>query len=325
MKKNIAIIMGGYSSEIEISLQSGNVVYQNLDTQKYNLYRVHILKNKWIYLDENENEHPINMGDFTTTVNGYKIKFDCIFNAIHGHPGEDGTLLAYFKLLGLKHTSAPFYQMAVTFNKRDTLSFLKPYGIKMAASYYLNKGDSIDIDFISNKVGMPCFVKPNRAGSSFGISKVMSPNKLIPAIEKAYKEDTEILIEEFLDGIEVSVSIIQYEGKTKVLPITEIVTNNEFFDFEAKYLGQSQEITPARISTKQEENLIVAAKKIYTSLNLSGFSRADFILVKNEPYFIEINMVPGITTQSILPKQAEAAQISLQKLFGSTIENALKN
>ncbi|MDH3323630.1 MAG: D-alanine--D-alanine ligase, partial [Flavobacteriaceae bacterium] len=162
MKKNIAVIMGGYSSEVEISLKSGQVVYQNLDKEKYNVYRILILKDKWVYVDENENEHPVNVADFTSTVNGYKVKFDCIFNAIHGHPGEDGTLLAYFELLGLKHTSAPFYQMAVTFNKRDTLSFLKPYGIKTAASHYMNKGDEIDTDSIVDKVGLPCFVKPNK-------------------------------------------------------------------------------------------------------------------------------------------------------------------
>lgn len=316
--------MGGYSSEVEISMQSGNVVYNNLDTEKYNLYKILILKNKWVYTDENNTEHPINVQDFTTTVNGYKIKFDCIFNAIHGHPGEDGTILAYFELLGLKHTSAPFYQMAVTFNKRDTLSFVKPYGINVAQSYYINKGDKFDSDKILKKVGLPCFVKPNRGGSSFGISKVHTHDELIPAIEKAFKEDNEILIEEFLNGIEVSVGVIQYQDKIKVLPTTEIVSENDFFDFEAKYLGKSQEITPARITPTQNKNVKKAAEKIYRSLNLSGLSRADFIIVGEIPYFIEMNMVPGITSESILPKQARAAGISLKELFGNSIEMALK-
>ena len=325
MKKNIAIIMGGYSSEVEISLQSGNVVYNNLDKEKYNLFKVLILKDKWIYIDENNTEHPINIQDFTTTVNESNIKFDCIFNAIHGHPGEDGTILAYFELLGLKHTSAPFYQMAVTFNKRDTLSFVKPYGIKVANSYYINKGDIFDVNKILKKVGLPCFVKPNHGGSSFGISKVHTLEELIPAIEKAFKEDNEILVEEFLDGIEVSVGIIQYQNKIKVLPTTEIVSENEFFDFEAKYLGRSQEITPARITQIQRKNVKKAAEKIYRSLNLSGLSRADFIIVGDIPFFIEMNMVPGITSESILPKQAQAAGISLKELFGNSIEIALKN
>jgi len=325
MKKNIAIIMGGYSSEVEISLQSGNVVYQNLDKEKYNAYPLHILKEKWVYIDENKTEHPINVGDFTTTVNGYKVKFDCVFNAIHGHPGEDGIFLAYLELLGLKHTSAPFYQMAVTFNKRDTLSFLKPYGIHVANSHYMNKGDEIDIDAIIKNIGLPCFVKPNKGGSSFGVSKIHHNKELIPAIEKAFEEDDEILIESFLDGIEISVGVIQYKGKIKVLPITEIVSDNEFFDFEAKYLGKSQEITPARISKTQEKNVIGIAIKIYKSLNLSGLSRSDFIIVGDIPYFIEMNMVPGITKESMLPKQAIAAGISLKELFGDVIEMAISN
>ncbi len=323
MKKNIAIIMGGYSPEVEISLQSGNVVYQHLDKEKYNTYRVHILKDKWVYVDENNMQHPINVGDFTTTVNGYKIKFDCVFNAIHGHPGEDGTILAYFDLLQLKHTSAPFYQMAVTFNKRDTLSFLKPYGIKIGNSFYLNKGDKLDKEMILGKVGLPCFVKPNKGGSSFGISKVKSSEELIPAIEKAFKEDDEILIEEFLDGIEISVGVIEYDGEIKVLPITEIVSENEFFDYDAKYLGKSQEITPARISAQQQKNVEITAEKIYRLLNLSGLSRSDFIIVDDDPYFIELNMVPGITSESILPKQAMAAGISLKQLFGNAVEMAI--
>ena len=316
--------MGGYSSEVEISLQSGNVVYQHLDKDKYNLFQLHILKDKWVYVDENKTEHPINVGDFTTTVNGYKIKFDCIFNAIHGHPGEDGVILAYFELRGIKHTSAPFYQMAVTFNKRDTLSFLKPYGIYIAESHYINKGDEIDTETIIKKVGLPCFVKPNRGGSSFGVTKVKKQGELLPAIEKAFEEDKEILIEGFLDGIEISVGVIEYDEKVKVLPITEIVSENEFFDYDAKYLGKSQEITPARISDIQNKNVVKASEKIYKSLNLSGLSRADFIIVGDIPYFIEMNMVPGITTESILPKQAKAAGISLKELFGSTIEAALK-
>ncbi len=324
MKKNIAIIMGGYSSEVEISLQSGNVVYNHLDKEKYNLYRLHILKEKWVYVDENKNEHPVNMADFTVIENGYKTKFDCVFNAIHGHPGEDGTILAYFDLLQLKHTSAPFYQMAVTFNKRDTLSFLKPYGIKIAKSFYLNKGDQIEHDTILKRVGLPCFVKPNRGGSSFGVTKVKGTNELASAIEMAFQEDDEILIEEFLDGVEISVGVIEYDHKIKVLPITEIVSENEFFDYDAKYLGKSQEITPARISKKQQLNVELAAEKIYKSLNLNGLSRSDFIIVGDDPFFIELNMVPGITDESILPKQAKAAGISLKDLFGNAVEMALK-
>jgi len=320
MKKNIAIIMGGYSSEADISIQSGNVVYNHLDREKFDLYRILILRDKWVYQDENEQEHPINMADFTTTVNGYKIKFDFVFNAIHGHPGEDGTLMAYFDLLGLKYSSAPFYQMAVAFNKRDCLSLLKPYGIKSASSIYLNKGDDISIEEIEQKLGLPCFVKPNRAGSSFGISKIYKQEELLPALEKAFSEDHEILIEQFLDGIEVSVGVITWEGSVKVLPITEIDTENDFFDYEAKYMGQSNEITPARITETQRRNVSEIAAKIYKTMGLRGLSRADFIFIDDQPHFIELNMVPGLSTESIIPKQAKEAGISLAALFESTIQ-----
>lgn len=320
MKKNIAIIMGGYSSEASISIQSGNVVFRHLDKNKFDVYRILISPEKWVYTDENEQEHPINMADFTTTVNGYKIRFDVVFNAIHGHPGEDGTILAYFDLLGIKHSSAPFYQMAVAFNKRDCLSLLKPYGVKTARSVYLNKGDEVSFKKIIKTVGLPCFVKPNRAGSSFGISKVYTENEFTPALEKAFQEDNEILIEQFLDGVEVSVGVITWKGQIKALPVTEIDSNNDFFDYKAKYLGESNEITPARISEIQKTKVTEMAEKIYKSMGLKGLSRADFIFVGDEPYFIELNMVPGLSDESILPKQAKEAGISLPDLFESTID-----
>ena len=323
MKKNIAIIMGGYSSEIDISIKSGNVVYSHLNKEKFNAFRVLILKEKWVVLDAQENEFLIDKNDFSFTKKNIKTTFDCVFNAIHGAPGENGQLLAYFNLINLKHTSAPFYQMALTFNKRDTLSAVKAYGIKTATSIYLNKGAKINLDHIISTVGLPCFIKPNNAGSSYGISKVHTKNEILPALEKAYKEDSEILIESFLDGTEVSVGIIQYRGETKVLPITEIVSENDFFDYEAKYEGKSQEITPARISLAQQAKVEKVAKKVYDILNISGFSRSEFIFVDSEPYFIEINTVPGLTEESILPQQAQVAGISLAELFESAIEAAL--
>jgi len=322
MKKNIAVVMGGYSSEIEISLQSGNVVASNLDSEKYNVYKVHILIEKWVVAFDNE-EISIDKSDFTFTRNNKKIHFDCVFNAIHGNPGENGSLVAYLELLGIKHTTAPFYQLALTFNKRDTLSVLKDYNIDCAKSMYLNKGDEVDTDGIVNKLGLPCFVKPNNAGSSYGISKVYKKENLLKAIDKAYKEDNEILIESFLDGIEIQVGAIQYQGKIKVLPTTEIVSENDFFDYEAKYLGESEEITPARISKSDDDNLKQIALKIYKILNMRGMVRSDFILVNSKPYFIEINTVPGMTAESIIPKQARAAGFTLKEFFGNAIESAL--
>ncbi len=322
MKKNIAIVMGGYSSEINISLKSGDVVYNSLDRNKYNLYKVFILKEKWILIEDGTEFH-INRDDFSVTILDRKIIFDCVFNAIHGHPGENGVLIAYFDLLGIKHTSAPSYQMAITFNKRDTLSIVKQYGIKTATSFYLNESDRVDPKKIIDKVGLPCFVKPNNAGSSLGISKVYKVENLTKAIEKATEQDSQILIESFLDGIEVSVGVIQYKGVTMVLPMTEVVSENDFFDYEAKYDGRSDEITPARISEVDRLKLEKVAKKIYKILQMKGFSRSEFILVNGEPYFLEMNSVPGMTKESLLPKQAKEANINLSDLFDNAIQMAL--
>ena len=322
--KNVAIVMGGYSSEYKISLTSGNVVFNNLNRTNYNPYRIHIFKEKWVYVDENDTEFPINKNDFSVIVNGSKINFDVVFNAIHGTPGEDGLLQAYFELLNIPQTSCDYYQAALTFNKRDMLSVLKPYGIKTAESYYLNLGDEINVDTILSKVGLPCFVKPNKSGSSFGISKVKTAAEFLPAIENAYKEDDEIIIESFLDGTEVSVGVINYKGTVTVLPITEIVSENDFFDYEAKYLGKSKEITPARISDELKAKIEAVAKKAYEVLKMKGFSRSEFIIVNNEPYMLEMNTIPGLTTESILPQQAREAGISLPELFENAIELALK-
>jgi len=323
MKKNIAIIMGGYSSEYLISLKSGNVVYDCLPKASYNAYCIHIFKDKWVYVADDLTEHPVNKADFSIVVAGSKINFDCVFNAIHGSPGEDGTIQAYFELLSIPHTSCGMYQAALTFNKRDCLSALKPYGVLTADSYFLNAGDAIDPSAIEKAVGFPCFVKANKAGSSFGVTKVYSKSDLPKAIETAFKEDDELIIESFLDGTEVSVGVIRYKGKVTVLPITEIVTDNDFFDYEAKYLGKSQEITPARLSPTQEAEVSKAAKHIYEVLKLDGFSRSEFIFKDGKPHLLEINTVPGLTKESILPQQAAKAGISLAELFENAIHEAL--
>jgi D-alanine-D-alanine ligase len=324
MKKNIAIIMGGYSSEHGISIKSGNVVYKYLDRDKYHPYRVVITREKWFYLDENNLEFPMEKSDFSLNIDGNKIHFDCVFNAIHGTPGEDGLMQAYFELLGIRHTSCNHYEAALTFNKRDLLSTLKPYGVPCARSYFLNKGQDVDEDAIVEKVGLPCFVKANRAGSSYGVSKVYQKEELGNAIENAFKEDTQIIIESFLDGTEVSVGVITYENKVTVLPATEIISENDFFDFEAKYLGKSKEITPARISEKQESNVRQLAEFIYKTLGLKGYTRSEFIFIGDVPYLLEINTTPGLTEESLLPQQARTAGISLEDLFDSAIVEALR-
>jgi len=321
--------MGGYSSEHDISIKSGNVVYESLDKSEYNCFRIHIYENEktptWVYLDENDDEAiAVDKSDFSILLDGQKIHFACVFNAIHGTPGEDGVLQAYFELLQIPQTSCNHYQAALTFNKRDLLSALKPFGIKSAQSYYLNKGDELNEQAIVDQVGLPCFVKANRAGSSYGISKVYEKEALPKAIEVALEEDDQVLIEAFLDGTEVSVGVISYEGKPLVLPITEIVSENDFFDYEAKYLGKSQEITPARISEAQRQKVSELAFQIYSILGLKGFTRSEFIFKDGEPYLLEVNTTPGLTRESILPQQAAVHGLDLSALFGSAIEEALR-
>lgn len=323
MKKNVGVAMGGYSSEYQISLKSGQVVCDHLDKELYYIFPLHILKDKWVCVMDGK-EHPINKGNFTVEIGDKTIAFDCIFNAIHGTPGEDGYLQGYLELLNIPHTSCDMYQAALTFNKRDMLATLKPFGIKSAPSYYLNKGQVIDTASIVQKVGLPCFVKANRAGSSFGVSKVYKQETLKQAIEASFKEDHQIIIESFLDGTEVSVGVIRYKGEVKVLPITEIVSENDFFDYQAKYLGKSKEITPARISEEMTSKISELAKDIYEILQMKGFSRSEFIIVNDEPYLLEMNTIPGLTTESILPQQAAKAGISLQELFDNAVEEAVK-
>ncbi len=325
MKKNIAILMGGYSSEFDISIKSGNVVYKYIDKDLYTPYRIHITKKEWFYVDENDQKFPVDKNDFSLSIDGKKITFDVAFNIVHGTPGEDGLLQAYFELIGIPQTACDFYQAALTFNKRDCISTLKAYGIPTAANYFLNKGDEVLPQEILDTVGLPCFVKANKAGSSYGVSKVKTEAELLPAIDVAYKEDDEIIIESFLSGTEVSVGVITYQGKDTVLPITEIISENEFFDYEAKYLGKSQEITTARLSdedTKKVENL---ALKVYQILKMKGFSRSEYIFHNGEPHFLEMNTNPGFSEASILPQQSLAAGISLKELLTNTIEEAMKN
>ena len=323
MTQNIAIIMGGYSSESAISLKSGEVVYNHLPEDQFRRFCIHITKNKWVYVSPNAEEFPVNMSDFSVKVKEETIHFDCVFNAIHGAPGEDGFMQAYFELLDIPHTSCGMYQAALTFNKRDCLNVLKAYDIPTAISYPLNKGDNVNAKAIINRVKLPCFVKANRAGSSFGVTKVHQIEDLQSAIDTAFEHDNELIIEAFLDGTEVSVGVLRYHGEVIVLPITEIVSENDFFDYEAKYLGKSEEITPARITKTQEENVRKMAKDIYDILKMDGFSRSEFIFKGDTPYFLEMNTVPGLTEESILPKQAACAGVSLSELFTNAIEEAM--
>ena len=324
-KKNVAVVMGGFSDEYKVSLKSGQLIYDSLDRDLYNVYKVVILKDEWYFLTENEEKLPINKGDFSVTLSdGAILKFDVCFNIIHGAPGENGELQGYWNAIGQKYTGCDFYKSALTFNKKDTLAVLAKYGIPSAKSFYLRKGENINEDKIVEELGLPLFVKPNQSGSSLGISKVKVKSELAAAIEFAFKEDDEILIESFLNGMEVSVGVIDYKGETIVLGITEIVPHKEFFDYEAKYEGASEEITPARLDEETRYKVEKIAKHAYESLGMSGFSRSEYIIMDGTPYMLEMNTNPGFSPSSILPQQAKIYGISIKDLCGNEVEKALK-
>lgn len=319
---NVAVVAGGYSDEYIVSLKSCELVYDSLNPEKYNKVRVRILKDGW-YAEINGAKYPVCKEDFSFEKDGQKHKFDCVVNIIHGTPGEDGYMQAYWELIGLPYTGCNFYQAALTFNKKDCIAVLDKYGIPHAKSVYLNTQNAIDIDSIIEKVGLPCFVKPNQSGSSLGISKVKKKEEFEAALKKAFKEDSEILIESFLDGTEVSVGVINYKGKTKVVGITEIVSKNEFFDYEAKYQGASEEITPARIDEATRLRVEDISKKVYESLQMTGISRSEYIIVNGIPNFLEMNTLPGFSPASIFPQQAKADGLDLMDFFDNEIEIAL--
>jgi len=323
-KKNVAVVMGGYSDEYKVSLKSGQLIFDSLDRELYDVYKVVILKDEWYLLDENDRKKFINKADFSVNIgDGDILNFDVCFNTIHGSPGENGIMQAYWDAVGQKYTGCDFYQSALTFNKKDTLAVLSKYGIPSAKSIYLRKGEEISDDEIAEKLGLPVFVKPNQSGSSLGISKVKDKSELAKALEVAYKEDDEILIESALVGMEVSVGVLDYQGEVIVLGITEIVPDKEFFDYEAKYEGASQEITPARIDEETRKKVKEISIKAYKSLGMSGYSRSEFIIVDGIPHLLEMNTNPGFSPASILPQQAKIYGISIKDLCGNEVEKAL--
>ena len=318
--KNIGIIMGGYSNEYEISIKSGQVVYETLK-DSYNCYRIYIKENEWV-LEKNNNSYSIDIDNFK--IEGFtNLKLDCIFNAIHGTPGEDGKIQKYFKDKNIPITGCNSYQSELTFDKIACLNFLSSKGIKVASSISLLKSEKIDVNEIENKIGFPCFIKASNSGSSFGVFKVYDKKEMVHCINSALEVDNKVLIESFIDGREFSIGVISLKGITKVLPITEIITSNDFFDYEAKYEGEAEEITPANITDELESELRLLSEKIYNLLKLKGFSRSEFIVNDNGIYYLETNTVPGLTSESILPQQARCADISLKELFVNAINEAI--
>ena len=318
--KNIGIIMGGYSNEYDISVKSGQVVYETLK-DSYNCYRIYIKENEWV-LEKNNNSYSIDIDNFK--IEGFtNLKLDCIFNAIHGTPGEDGKIQKYFNDKNIPITGCNSYQSELTFDKIACLNFLSSKGIKVASSISLLKSEKIDVNEIENKIGFPCFIKASNSGSSFGVFKVYDKKEMVQCINSALEVDNKVLIESFIDGREFSIGVISLNGVTNVLPITEIITSNDFFDYEAKYEGKAQEITPADIADELESELRLLSEKIYNLLKLKGFSRSEFIVNDNGIYYLETNTVPGLTSESILPQQARCADISLKELFVNAINEAI--
>ncbi len=325
MKKNIAIVTGGDSSEYEISLQSAETIINNIDKSEYKPYQIVINGDRWVLKRNNVVDIAIDKNDFSCTIDSNKLTFDCAFIAIHGTPGEDGKLQGYFDMLKIPYTASGVHTSALTFNKNTCINFLKQYGVVAANSVLVKRGERVDSKEILAKTNLPCFVKPNNGGSSCGVSKVNNVDELEDAINNAFKEDNEILVEEFIAGTELTCGVVKNKNELLVLPITEIISKTEFFDYEAKYTtGMAEEITPARVSETTEKKCKDLSAFIYSILNCRGIARIDYILNNETLYFLEINTIPGLTGNSLVPKQAAAIGISLKELFGMVIEDALE-
>ena len=321
MKKNIAIIMGGYSSEYKISIKSGEVVYKTLSEEKdINLYKVIIKKDKWYHEDKDFTKYEIRKDTFQIIKNDQLISIDLVFNTIHGIPGENGEIQSYLEKIGINQTSSESYESKITFDKNICKEEIKKIGYLTPKSLIINKNDDYNVEEILSKLKLPIFIKPNAGGSSFGISRVDNKKNIINSINFCFKEDDYALIEEEISGREISVGIIKYKNEIISLPPTEIISYNSFFDYDAKYKGESDEITPADITLEEEEEVKKISLDIYKKLNLKGFSRCDFILRNNLFYFLEVNTNPGLTEESILPQQAISANIPLKDLFRSVID-----
>ena len=321
MKKNIAIIMGGYSSEDKISIKSGEVVYKTLSEEKdINLYKIIIKKDEWYHEDKDFTKYEIKKDTFQIIKNDQLISIDLVFNTIHGIPGENGEIQSYLEKIGIHQTSSESYESRITFDKNICKEEIKKIGYLTPKSLIINKNEDYDIEEILSKLKLPIFIKPNAGGSSFGISRVDDKKNIINSINFCFKEDDNALIEEEISGREISVGVIKYKNEIISLPPTEIISHNSFFDYDAKYNGESDEITPADITKEEEEEVRKISLDIYKKLNLKGFSRCDFILRDKLFYFLEINTNPGLTEESILPQQAIAANISLLDLFRSVID-----
>jgi len=325
MKPKIAFVTGGYSGEAEISYQSAKTIEKNIDPEKFDFYKIDITQKGWFYQDQNQKKE-VDKNDFSILINDEKIHFDAVLIGIHGTPGEDGKLQGYFDMLNLPYTSCDCAISALTFNKRYTVAVASFAGIKVANSILLFKNNFQSPDEIVKNLKFPVFVKPNNGGSSIGMSKVNSPSEeLGAAIERAFKEDEQVLVEEFIKGREFTIGVFKSKGKIIPLPITEIITKKDFFDYEAKYLGASEEITPAQVDERIAQQIKEEAVKIYQIFNCAGIVRIDFIYNEEDrqPYMLEINTVPGQTDASLVPQQVREMGWSLMDFYTALLEECL--
>ena len=324
MKKNIAIVAGGDSSEVVVSLKSAAGLYSFMDKERYNVFIITIVGKVWqVELSETE-KIEIDKNDFGFFKKEEKIVFDFAYITIHGTPGENGILQGYFDLIGLPYSCCGVLAAAVTFNKFSCNHYLKGFGVKVAESILLRAGQTVSDQEVVEKVALPCFIKPNVGGSSFGVTKVKSPEQIQPAIHKAFAEGSEVLIEAFMGGTEITCGVYKTKEKSVVLPITEVVSENEFFDFDAKYKGQVQEITPARLSDALTERVQKLTSAIYDILGCKGIVRIDYIISEGEVInLLEVNTTPGMTATSFIPQQVAAAGLDIKNVMTEIIENEM--
>jgi D-alanine-D-alanine ligase len=328
MKKNIALVAGGYSGEYVISVQSAAVIEKHIDAALYNVYKIVITREGWDYTGQDGQVVQVDKNDFSLTVNGEKVRFDAVFIGIHGTPGEDGRLQGYFEMLGIPYTSCGMVTSAITFNKSYCNKVVAAYNVvNVSKSEHIFRDQPYDAKAILSRLRLPVFVKPAEGGSSIGMSKVNKAEELEEAITKAFKEDSQVLIEEFIKGREVTCGLFRINGQLTVLPLTEIRSSKEFFDYEAKYTpGISQEITPAEIPEEAAAKIRSTASTLYDRLNCRGIVRVDFILEDNTDslYFLEVNTMPGQSDNSLVPQQVRAAGKTLQDFYGMLIEECLR-
>ena len=325
MKRIIAIVAGGDTSEYQVSLRSAQGLYSFIDKEKYDLYIVVMHGLDWYVLLDDDKRVNIDRNDFSFTLEGKKIKFDFAYITIHGTPGEDGQLQGYFDMLHIPYSCCGVLAASLTYDKFVCNQYLKSYGIPVAESILLRAGQHIDDDRVMQEIGLPCFIKPNLGGSSFGITKVKTREQIQPAIAKAFGEAKEVVIESFLDGTEITCGCYKTSTKSVAFPITEVVTTNEFFDYDAKYNGQVDEITPARISDSLRDRVQQVTLAIYDILGAYGIIRIDYIITKGDKInLLEVNTTPGMTATSFIPQQVRAAGLDIKDVMTDIIEEKFK-